>query len=67
LSIGGALLQMLPKQRGGAALRDQIHSTDGVPGWLEGLHHSAGAVLSHGGNAPSITLVAVDGRRKLTP
>jgi len=50
---------MLPNQRGGAALRDQIDSTDGVPGWLAGLHHSGEAILSHGGNAPSITLVAV--------
>jgi hypothetical protein len=59
LWIGGAGLQMLLNQRGGAALRGQIGSTDGVPGWLAGRHHSAAAILSHGGNAPSITLVAV--------
>lgn len=59
LWIGGALPQLLPSQRGTAALGDQIGSTDGVPGWLAGLHHSAGAVLSHGGNAPFIALVAV--------
>jgi hypothetical protein len=59
LWIGGAWLEMLPNQRGGAGLRDQIGSTDGVPAWLAGLHHSAEAILSHGGNAPSITLVVV--------
>jgi len=59
LWIGGALLQLLPGQRGIAALRDQIGSTDGVPGWLAGLHDGAGVVLSHGGNAPYIALVAV--------
>ena len=59
LWIGGGLLQLLPDQRGTAALRDQIGSTDGVPGWLASLHHDAGAVLSHGGNVPFIALVAV--------
>lgn len=59
LWIGGALLQLLPSQRGIAALRDQIGSTDGVPGWLAGLHDVAGVVLSHGGNTPYIALVAV--------
>ena len=57
--IGGEWLEMLPNQRGGAGLRDQISSTDGVPAWLAGPHHSAEAILSHGGNAPSITLVVV--------
>jgi hypothetical protein len=59
LWIGGGLLQLLPDQRGTAALRDQIGSTNGVPGWLASLHHGAGAVLSHGGNVPFIALVAV--------
>ncbi len=59
LWIGGALLQLLPSQRGIAALIDQIGSTDGVPGWLAGLHNSAGVVLSHGGDAPFVALVAV--------
>jgi hypothetical protein len=59
LWIGGAVLQLLPDQRGTAALRDQIGSTDGVPGWLARLHHLAGAALSHGGSAPFIALVAV--------
>jgi hypothetical protein len=57
--LGGALLQLLPDQRGAAALLDQIGNADGVPGWLADLHHGAGAALSHGGNAPSIALVAV--------
>ena len=59
LWIGGALLQLLPSQRGTAALHDQLGSADGVPGWLASLHHLAGAVLSHGGSAPFIALVAV--------
>jgi hypothetical protein len=59
LWIGGAVLQLLPDQRGTAALRDQIGSTDGVPGWLARLHHLAAAALSHGGSAPFIALVAV--------
>lgn len=59
LWIGGAVLQLLPDQRGSAALRDQVGSTDAVPGWLARLHHLAGAVLSHGGPAPFIALVAV--------
>ena len=59
LWLGGAVLQLLPDQRGTAALRDQIGSTDGVPGWLMRLHHLAGTVLNHGGEAPFIALVAV--------
>lgn len=58
LWIGGALLQLLPSQRGAAALHDQMGSVDGVPGWLASLHHLAGVVLSHGGSAPFIALVA---------
>jgi hypothetical protein len=59
LWIGGALLQLLPSQRGMAALHDQLASADGTPGWLTGLHHLAGTVLSHAGSAPFIALVAV--------
>ena len=59
LWIGGAVLQLLPGQRGTAALRDQIGGTDGVPGWLARLHHLAEAALSHAGSAPFIALVAV--------
>ena len=59
LWIGGALLQLLPAQRGSAALGDQIGNTDGVPGWLAGLHHGAGVVLNQGGNVPSFALVAL--------
>ena len=59
LWIGGALLQLLPSQRGTAALHDQLGSTDGVPGWLASLHHLAANVLRHGGEAPFIALVAL--------
>jgi hypothetical protein len=59
LWIGGAVLQLLPTQRGTAALADQIGSTDGVPGWLAHLHHLAATALSHGGPAPFVALVAV--------
>jgi hypothetical protein len=59
LWIGGALLQLLPSQRGAAALHDQLGSADGTPAWLTSLHHLAGTVLSHGGSAPFIALVAV--------
>jgi hypothetical protein len=59
LWFGGAVLKLLPDQRGTAALREQIGSTDGVPGWLARLHHLAGAALSHGGSTPFIALVAV--------
>jgi len=33
LWVGGALLQLLPSQRGIAALHDQLGSTEGTPGW----------------------------------
>jgi hypothetical protein len=65
--VGGALLQVLPKQRGTAALADQtgdmggmggMDGMVGIPAWLASLHHGAGAVLSHGGNAPFLALVA---------
>jgi hypothetical protein len=59
LWIGGALLQLLPSQRGTAALHDQLGSADGTPGWLTSLHHLAGTVLSHAGSAPFIALVVV--------
>jgi hypothetical protein len=59
LWIGGALLQLLPNQRGTAALHDQLGSADGTPAWLTSLHHLAGTVLSHAGSAPFIALVAV--------
>jgi hypothetical protein len=59
LWIGGALLQLLPSQRGTAALHDQLGSADGTPAWLTSLHHLAGTVLSHAGGAPFIALVAV--------
>jgi hypothetical protein len=59
LWIGGAVLQLLPTQRGAAALANQIGSTDGVPSWLAHLHQLAATVLSHGGSAPFIALVAV--------
>ena len=59
LWVGGALLQLLPSQRGTAALHDQLGSADGTPGWLTSLHHLAGTVLSHGGSAPFIALVVV--------
>jgi len=58
LWIGGALLQLLPSQRGTAALHDQLGSADGTPAWLTSLHHLAGTVLSHAGSAPFIALVA---------
>lgn len=57
LWIGGALLQLLPSQRGSAALRDQVGSTDGVPLWLNGLHELADSVLRGSGNAPFMALV----------
>lgn len=57
LWIGGALLQILPSQRGTAAMVDQIGNTDGVPGWLGSLHQTTGAALSHAGTAPYIVLV----------
>jgi len=59
LWIGGALLQLLPSQRGTAALHDQLGNTDGVPGWLASLHHLSANVLRHGGEAPFIALVAL--------
>lgn len=59
LWIGGALLQLLPSQRGTAALHDQLGSTDGVPGWLASLHHLVADVLRYGGEAPYIALVAL--------
>jgi len=59
LWIGGALLQVLPSQRGTAALHDQLGSADGTPGWLASLHHLAGTVLSHTGSAAFIALVTV--------
>jgi hypothetical protein len=59
LWVGGALLQLLPSQRGTAALHDQLGSADGTPGWLTSLHDLAGTVLSHGGDAPFIALVVV--------
>ena len=59
LWVGGAILQILPGQRGSAALADQVDSTDGAPGWLEPMHHNATAALSHGGNASFLALVAV--------
>lgn len=59
LWIGGAVLQLLPDQRGTTAMVDQIGNTDGVPGWLGSLHQSAGAALGHGGNAPYIVLVTL--------
>ena len=58
LWIGGALLQLLPSQRGTAALHDQLGSADGTPAWLTSLHHLAGTVLSHAGSAPFIAVVA---------
>jgi hypothetical protein len=59
LWIGGAVLQLLPGQAGAAALRDQIASTDGAPGWLADLHAGAWAALSHSGEVPFITLVVL--------
>ena len=56
---GGALLQLLPSQRGIAALHDQLGNAEGTPGWLANLHHLAGTVLSHGNSALFIALVAV--------
>ena len=58
LWVGGALLQLLPAQIGTTALLDQTGSTDGVPGWLAGLHHSTGGAVSHASNALFIALVA---------
>jgi hypothetical protein len=52
-------LQLLPDQRGTAALHDQIGETEDIPGWLAGLHHGAGTALSHGGNTPFFALVTV--------
>ena len=57
LWIGGALLQLLPSQRGAVALHDQMGSVDGVPGWLAS-HHLAALFLAHEGSAPLIALVA---------
>ena len=59
LWIGGALLQLLPNQRGTAALHDQLGNADGTPSWLTSMHHLAGTVLSHAGSAPFIALVVV--------
>jgi len=62
LWIGGAVLQVLPGQAGGAALADQIGGMagmDGMPGWLSRLHEGSGAALSNAGNGPFIALVAV--------
>ena len=59
LWVGGALLQVLPSQRGVAAMHDQLASAQGTPGWLASLHHLAGTVLSHTGSAAFIALVAV--------
>jgi len=58
LWLGGALLQLLPSQRGTAALHDQLGSAEGTPGWLTSMHHLAGTVLSHAGSAAFIALVA---------
>jgi hypothetical protein len=59
LWVGGAVLQVLPGQRGTAALIDEVGSTAGVPGWLADLHQGAADALGHGGSAPFVTLVAV--------
>jgi hypothetical protein len=59
LWVGGALLQLLPSQRGTAALHDQLGRADGTPGWLTNLHDLTGTVLSQGGSAPYVVLVAV--------
>jgi len=65
LWIGGAVLQVLPGQAGGAALADQVggkHGMDvmvGMPGWLSRLHEGSGAALSNAGSGPFIALVAV--------
>ena len=58
LWLGGALLQLLPSQRGTAALHDQLGSAEGTPAWLTSMHHLAGTVLSHAGSAAFIALVA---------
>ena len=58
LWLGGALLQLLPSQRGTAALHDQLGSAEGTPGWLTSMHHLAGTVLSHAGSVPFVALVA---------
>jgi len=59
LWIGGALLQVLPSQRGTAALHDQLGSADGTPGWLASLHQVAGTVLSNTGSVAFIALVSL--------
>jgi|BarGraNGADG00312_2_1021985.scaffolds.fasta_scaffold40950_1 hypothetical protein len=59
LWVGAAILQLLPSQRGTAALQDQLGSADGTPGWLTSLHDLAGAVVSHGGSTPFVALVVV--------
>jgi hypothetical protein len=62
LWVGGAVLQLLPGQAGGAALADQVGGMagmDGMPLWLSRLHEGAGAALSNAGNGPFIALVAV--------
>jgi hypothetical protein len=58
LWLGGALLQLLPSQRGTTALHDQLGSAEGTPAWLTSMHHLAGTVLSHAGSAAFIALVA---------
>ncbi|MGI8576753.1 MAG: hypothetical protein ACR2KG_02295 [Nocardioidaceae bacterium] len=59
LWVGGAILQVLPAQRGGEALRHQLGETDGVPGWLGSAHRGVDGVLSHGGTGWYVGLVAV--------
>jgi uncharacterized membrane protein YccC len=40
-------------------LHDQLGRADGTPGWLTNLHDLTGTVLSQGGSAPYVVLVAV--------
>lgn len=57
--LGGAILQLLPAQRGGTALRNQIGETDGVPGWLVTAHRAADSALGHGPTAWYVVLVVL--------
>lgn len=59
LWLGGALLQVLPGQIGTDALRDQLGSAEGTPDWLTGPHEGVDSLLSQGGSAPFIGVVAL--------
>ena len=62
LWVGGAVLQLLPGQAGGAGLADEVGGMTrmgGMPDWLARLHEGSGAALSNAGNGSFIALVAV--------